>query len=152
MKTVLFVCTFGDFLPSFEMDNIKRYQQMGYFVVAASNFSDEKYNKKTQILINEGVALVNVPFRRSPFGIAIFKNTRKLKAIIRKYKPDVVDCHNPVCGIIARKAASTCGVPKIVYTCHGFHFYRGAPFINWSFFFPLEKRWSKVCDLIITIN
>ena len=35
---------------------------------------------------------------------------------------------------------------------HGFHFYKGAPKLNWMLFYPIEKVMSKYCDIIITIN
>ena len=40
----------------------------------------------------------------------------------------------------------------MVYTCHGFHFYKGSSPINWLLFYPLEKLAAKYTDHIITIN
>ena len=41
---------------------------------------------------------------------------------------------------------------KVIYTSHGFHFYKKAPIINWLLFYPVEKVLAKKTDCIITIN
>ncbi len=44
---------------------------------------------------------------------------RKLKAIIREFKPDIVHTHASKAGFIGRLAARHCKVPVIVHTFHG---------------------------------
>ena len=41
---------------------------------------------------------------------------------------------------------------KVIYTAHGFHFYKGAPFVNWIVYFTIERLCSHWTDLLITIN
>ena len=41
---------------------------------------------------------------------------------------------------------------RVVYMVHGFHFYQGAPLVNWMIYYPVEKFCSRFCDMIITIN
>lgn len=41
---------------------------------------------------------------------------------------------------------------KVLYTAHGFHFYQGAPFLNWLLYYPIEKWLSRYTDVLITIN
>ena len=41
---------------------------------------------------------------------------------------------------------------RVIYTAHGFHFYKGAPLVNWLVFFTLEYLMSFMTDDIITIN
>lgn len=40
----------------------------------------------------------------------------------------------------------------MIYTAHGFHFYKGAPLKNWLLYYPVEKICSRWTDLLITIN
>ncbi len=40
---------------------------------------------------------------------------------------------------------------KVIYTAHGFHFYKGAPVKNWMFYYPVEKS-GAIFDCLITIN
>ena len=41
---------------------------------------------------------------------------------------------------------------KVFYTAHGFHFYKGAPLLNWIIYYPIEKWLSNYTDVLITIN
>ena len=41
---------------------------------------------------------------------------------------------------------------KVIYTAHGFHFFKGAPLINWILFYPVEKFCARFTDVLITIN
>ena len=42
--------------------------------------------------------------------------------------------------------------PYVIYTAHGFHFYKGAPLKNWILYYTAEKFLAHKTDLIITIN
>ena len=54
---------------------------------------------------------------------------------------ELISCHTPFGAAIPRLAASKIKNfnSKIVYTAHGFHFYKGAPLINWMIYYPMEK-------------
>ena len=41
---------------------------------------------------------------------------------------------------------------KVIYTVHGFHFYKGASISNWLIYYPIEKIMAKYTDYLITIN
>ncbi len=49
--------------------------------------------------------------------------------------------------ITARKKGT-----RVIYTAHGFHFFKGAPITNWLIFYPIEKVLSRFTDTLITIN
>lgn len=96
-----------------------------------------------------------ISFRRSPYHFQNIKAYKQLKKLIASEKYDIIHCHTPVGGVITRLAAKdfrqTRGT-KILYTAHGFHFYKGAPIKNWLLFYPIEKLLSKYTDCIITMN
>ena len=56
--------------------------------------------------------------------------------------------------VVARLAAKEArkNGTRVIYTAHGFHFYKGAPLKNWLFFYPVEWFLSKYTDTLITIN
>jgi len=64
---------------------------------------------------------------------------------------DFIHCHSPIGGVIARLAAHKKKTP-VVYTAHGFHFYKGAPLKNWLVYYPIERYLSRFTDVLITIN
>ena len=77
-----------------------------------------------------------------------------LKKIIDEGQFDIVHCHTPVGAAIARLAARDARKKgtKVVYTAHGFHFFRGAPLLNWLLYYPAEWVMGLMTDLLITIN
>ena len=40
----------------------------------------------------------------------------------------------------------------VIYTAHGFHFYKGAPVLNWLLYFGAESVLARYTDRLITIN
>lgn len=40
----------------------------------------------------------------------------------------------------------------MIYTAHGFHFFKGAPLMNWLIFYPIERVSSRWTDVLVTIT
>ena len=40
----------------------------------------------------------------------------------------------------------------MIYTAHGFHFFKGAPLMNWFIFYPIERISSLWTDVLVTIT
>lgn len=96
----------------------------------------------------------DVPFSRSPKSPDNIKAYKQLKKIIDNCHYDVIHCNTPMGGIVTRLAARKVRKhgTKVYYTAHGFHFYQGAPKKNWIVFYPIEKFFSRLTDIIITIT
>jgi glycosyltransferase EpsD len=88
---------------------------------------------------------------RTPFNLKNIKAYKEMKKIINQNNYDIIHCHTPMGGFLARLAARGCAA-KIIYTVHGFHFYKGAPLINWLVYYPIEKYLIHLTDCLITIN
>lgn len=96
----------------------------------------------------------DVRFSRSPKSKDNITAYNQLKTIVDSGNYEVVHCNTPMGGMIARlatRAARKKGT-KLFYTAHGFHFYDGAPKKNWMIFYPIEKFFSKMTDILITIT
>ena len=95
-----------------------------------------------------------VPFERQPLRPNNIKAYRELKKIIDGNGYDAVHCHTPMGAVITRLAAKSARNKgtKVIYTAHGFHFFKGASIKNWMLFYPVEKYLSKYTDCLITIN
>ena len=93
-------------------------------------------------------------YKRSPFNLALLRGIGELKDIIRTGHYDIVYCHTPVGGLAARIAARTArrSGTKVVYMAHGYHFFKGAPLVNWLVYYPVEKILSGMTDAIIVPN
>ncbi len=154
MKKILYITTIAGFLPQFEMNDVKIMQSLGYEAHYASNFNVIVYNFEQADLIRQGVILHHIDIVKSPFRVGNhFNAIKQIKKIIEDEKIDIIHCHNPMGGVDGRIAAKrSSNNPYVMYTAHGFHFYKGAPLKNWMFYYPVEKYLSRVTDKIITIN
>lgn len=161
MKKALMVAHVAYAIELFNIPNIKLLINMGYEVQVACNFddrsslSDEKVALLKEKLTAMGVEYHNIPFERQPLKPVNFKAYRQLKNIIDSESFDLIHCHTPVGGILTRLAAIKSrkkNGTKVIYTAHGFHFFKGAPLINWLIYFTAEKLCSYFTDTIITIN
>lgn len=77
---------------------------------------------------------------------------KRIKEIIREFKPDIVHTHASKAGAVGRLAAIHCKVPVIVHTFHGhvFHSYFGK---GKTFFFKSVERYlAQRSNAIITIS
>ena len=102
-----------------------------------------------------GCAFHHVDFSRSPLSVGNFKAFGQLKTVIETGNYDIVHCHTPNASVITRLVCRNLRKKnglKVFYTAHGFHFYKGAPMLNWMLFYPIEKFCSRFTDKLITIN
>ena len=84
---------------------------------------------------------IDLAFERSPLNPCNMDAYRQLKALIDTEGYALIHCHTPVGGMLTRLAARDArkGGTRVLYTAHGFHFYTGAPPLNWLLFYPAEK-------------
>lgn len=153
MKKALLVTTISGFVPQFEMNNVKILQDMGYEVHYAANYNTPVYTDNNDRLEGTGIVRHQVDFIRSPFRIIKnLKAYRQLRKVMKSDGYDLVHCHTPMGGVIGRIAAKRAKIPYVIYTAHGFHFFKGSPLINWLFFYPVERLLARITDVLITIN
>ncbi|MBM6649470.1 glycosyltransferase family 4 protein [Bacillus sp. RIT 809] len=144
-KKVLFCATVDYHFKAFHLPYMKWFAEQGWEVHVAANgnmelpYVNQKYN---------------IPFQRSPIRLQNFHAYKKLMSIIDKNKYNIIHCHTPMGGVIARLAArkSRKQGTKVVYTAHGFHFCKGSPYMNWLLYYPIERILASHTDCLITIN
>lgn len=105
-----------------------------------------------QELLDRGVKTYNLQFSRNPFYISNLRALASLKRIVREEDYRVIHTLTPIASVAARWARLFNKEAILIYTAHGFHFYRGAPLHNWLIYYPIEKIFSYVTDYLITIN
>ena len=76
---------------------------------------------------------------------------KQIKKLLVNNKYEFIHCHSPIGGVCGRLAAKVTHT-KVIYTAHGFHFYKGASKLNWMIYYPIEKVLSYITDVLITIN
>lgn len=151
-KKALLVTTVSGFVPQFEMNNVRLLQAMGYEVHYASNYNTPSYGTDNYRLDGTGVVRHQIDFVRSPFQAANLKVYRQLRDLMRREPFSLVHCHTPMGGVMARLAAHATHTGPVIYTAHGFHFFKGAKPVNWLCYYPMERFLSRYTDQQICIN
>jgi glycosyltransferase involved in cell wall biosynthesis len=77
---------------------------------------------------------------------------KKLKKIIREFKPDIVHTHAAKSGALGRLAAKHCGVPVIVHTFHGHVFHSYFNSLKSNLFVKAERWLAGFTDAIVAIS
>ena len=151
-KKVLFVATVvKTHMMQFHIPYLKMFKDMGWETAVASK---NDYENPADCQIPYCDTYYNIPFERLPWKPKNIQAYRMLKKIIDEGEYDIVQCHTPVGALIARLAALGARKKgtKVIYTAHGFHFFKGAPKRNWLLFYPPEWLLAPVTDVLITIN
>ncbi len=146
MPKILFVSNTANF-QKFNLPFMRDLRAKGWQVDYASP-ADEP--------VTECDSFINLGMPRSPLHVLkILKAIKILRRHLEKSGYDIIHCHTPVGSVVARLAAKKLRRQKkvkVIYTAHGFHFYKGAPLLNWLVYYPVEKILSRYTDVLITIN
>lgn len=65
---------------------------------------------------------------------------------------EVIHCNTPLGGLMGRICGKLWGVKKVIYTAHGFHFFKGAPLFNQTILKWIEMALAHWTDTLITMN
>ena len=162
MKKALVCAHVASMIQQFNMENIRLLQQLGYTVDVVCNLEQpggitpEKAREMQAQLTELGVGVYHMPAPKKVTAAGdIMQSFRIVRRLMQENRYDLVHCHSPIGGAICRMANRVSGnykKTKIIYTAHGFHFYQGAPLINWLMYYPIEKICARWTDVLITIN
>lgn len=152
MPKVLFVATVvKTHIMEFHIPYLQMFKDAGWETAVASR---NDYENKADCVIPYCDTYYDVPFARNPLHSSNIKAYQNLKSVIEKGNYDIIHCHTPVGGVLSRLAVRNIKgtKPKVIYTAHGFHFYKGAPLLNWLIYYPIERWMARYTDVLITIN
>lgn len=138
----------------FLVPHVENFAEHGYEIEIACSDVGGYIEEIKKRLKNSVKAVYRVSLVRSPFSFSNIKGYRELRKIILDGDYNIIWTNEPVMGAVTRLAArqSCKNGTRIVYMVHGFHFYSGAPIINWVLFYPIERILSIFTDYIITLN
>ncbi len=159
-RKVLMIASVASMIDQFNMPNICLLQKLGYEVCVMCNFKQGNTcdEKQVQSLIKTlhswrvRCYAWDCPRDLSMRSARQFcKAYVQLDRLLRQMDFAWMHCQSPVGGALARLAARRWKV-RVIYTAHGFHFYKGAPLKNWLLYYPAEKLLAHWTDILITIN
>ena len=158
MKRVLMLASVASMIDQFNMPNIALLQKLGYEVDVACNFiegntcSDARVAELKQKLQDMHVRCYQIDFARNIKHMGQnMKALWQVEALMKQNTYEFCHCHSPIGGVVTRIAGHRTRT-KVIYTAHGFHFYQGAPVMNWLVYYRVEKMLSRWTDVLITIN
>lgn len=151
MTRLLMVSTIATTLSTFLLPHVRCMQHEGWIVDGVANGI-----ASNQYCVNTFNSVYEIEWSRSPFDIVhIIKAMKRIKEIVEEGGYDIVHVHTPIASAVTRWALrhmTKAKQIKMMYTAHGFHFYKGAPMLNWLAYYPIEKYLSRYTDVLITIN
>ena len=147
-KKIMVLATTDNMIWQFLLPHIKYLQEKGNIVecvCAKTGFWFDELQNKYELKVHE------IDFGRNPLKFKNFSAYKKLKLLQKENKFDLIYCQQPVGGMMGRLLGKKFKLP-VIYTAHGFHFFKGAPLVNRLVYKPVEKWLSKYTDILITIN
>ncbi|MGG3925072.1 glycosyltransferase family 4 protein [Metabacillus fastidiosus] len=145
---ILYVVTISNTVNAFLVPHIKFLIEQGNQVDVACNIVEAIH----QDLLELGCKVHRVEFQRSPLKKENYIAYKQIRSLVRERGYELVHTHTPVASFLTRLACRNVSNIKMLYTAHGFHFYRGAPLKNWLIYYTMEKIVAKWTDGLITIN
>ncbi|GHV66153.1 putative glycosyltransferase EpsD [Spirochaetia bacterium] len=144
MKKVLFISNHAGF-SKFNAPYMRWFKEQGWIVDNISpgiEIADYVDNQ------------IDTPITRNPLSLQNIRAYKIIKNSILKNKYDIIHCHTPVGGVLGRLCSIKARKKSIsvIYTAHGFHFYKGSSLLSWVVYYIIEKILSSYTDCIVTIN
>jgi len=147
MKKVLFIATVENHLLIFHIPFMKYFQDKGCEVHVATNLGERR-----EELNKQGIICHNIDFARSINPLAALKSLKQLTKLMEENNFSLVHVHTPMASFLGRLAARLTHTRPVLYTAHGFHFYKGAPWYYWVFIYLAEYIAGKWTDGLIVMN
>ncbi len=98
-----------------------------------------------------GFSMIELKMKRSPLNLTNFKAYKFLKKLHRENNYNLIYCQQPTGGMLGRFIGKKFGLP-VIYTAHGFFFFKGNNPLKNLIFRSAERYMAKFTDILITMN
>ena len=139
--------------PTYNAAYLTKYMAPDFETLLVGGMHDESEGSSKFILEELGIESVVIPEMKRAIDIKQdLIAYRKVKKLIKDFKPDIVHTHASKAGALGRIAAHQLGVKAIVHTFHGhvFHSYFGT--LKTQFYKNIERFLAKKSTKIIAIS
>lgn len=153
MKRLLITST-DLMMIQFLVPHVKYLSGHGFHVEIACSVVGGRIDDVRAALDGTVKAIHIVRLERSPTSPNNLRGYQDMKRLLDENRYDIIWTNEPVMGVVTRLAARKLRRQgtKVLYMCHGFHFYKGASMPSWLLYYPVERFMSRFCDMIVTIN
>lgn len=141
-------------MVQFLLPHIMNLSENGYEVEIACSDVGNRMDEIRQKLDGYVKAIHTVRLHRSPADSDNLNGYKDMKKVIHNGHYDIIWTNEPVMGVVTRLAARKArkAGTKVLYMVHGFHFFDGAPKLNWVVYYPIERLMASKADIICTVN
>lgn len=147
-KKILVVTTTDNMIWQFLIPHIQHLQSLGNTVecvCAKTGFWFDELATKYNFVMHE------INFTRNPISLRNLKGFNSLCKLQKENNYNLIYCQQPVGGVMGRKLGKKFKLP-VIYTAHGFHFFKGNNPLKNVIFKTIEKHYAKYTTALITIN
>jgi glycosyltransferase involved in cell wall biosynthesis len=149
--SALFVTTVPATLEAFLLPFADHFRARGWRIDALANEATRRGR-----LLPSFDTLYDIGWSRSPLAVGHHYDTwNRVRRIVVEGGYDIVHVHTPIAAFVTRfalRSMSPADRPAIIYTAHGFHFYRGQGRLGHAVFRTLERTAAPWTDHLVTIN
>ena len=139
------LCTVDFTLYHFLLPLMTRLRDEGHDVAGACATGE-----LSQKVADAGFAVHDVPLYRSANPLRNLRAFHALRKLFHEEAFDLVHVHTPVAGFVGRAAAARAGVPRIVYTAHGFFFHEHMPPVRRAMHIGIEWLAGRATHTLFT--
>lgn len=139
--------------PTYNVAYLTKYLAPEYETLLVGGMKDESEASSDYIINKLGIEPIIVEeMKRSINPVNDYLAYKKIKNIIKEFKPDIVHTHASKAGTLGRIAAAHCNVPVIVHTFHGHVFHSYFNQVKTTVFKEIERYLAKKSSAIISIS
>jgi glycosyltransferase involved in cell wall biosynthesis len=122
--------------------------------VAAATLRDPGFSADLDALESEGVGVHRLQMVREISPLRDHLHYRRLRALLRELRPDIVHTHSSKAGVIGRRASMTTAIGTRIHTPHTFAFLFEAQFSPWKrrLFRFVEARLARDTARMIAVS
>lgn len=150
-RSALFVTTVPITLEAFLLPFARHFRAQGWRIDALANSATT-----AEALEGEFDQRFDVAWTRNPLSPSNLLGTAaRIRTIVAEGAYDIVHVHTPIAAFVTRFALRNLrrtARPVVIYTAHGFHFYRGQPVLPHALYRTLERVAARWTDFLVTIN
>ncbi|MBQ8835462.1 MAG: glycosyltransferase family 4 protein [Oscillospiraceae bacterium] len=138
----------------FLVPHVKHLAENGFHVEIACSEVGGRMDEVRAALDGVAKAIHTLRLERNPASPRNLLGYRDMKRLLKENRYDIIWTNEPVMGVVTRLAANKYrrNGTKVIYMCHGFHFFKGASPLNWAIYYPIERVMAHFCDAIVTMN
>lgn len=144
---VLFLCTTDNMIWQFLIPYIEDMQSFGAKVDCVCSKTGFWFDE----LSARGFNMINLDMKRKPINLTNLKAYNFLKKLHKKNHYDLIYCQQPTGGLLGRFIGKKFHIP-VVYTAHGFFFFKGNNPLKNFVFKTAERYMAKFTDVLMVMN